>query len=313
LKNGCSKIVFAYEASASGFGLYDFLTAAGFECHVLAPSKIPTSAHDRKRKTDDRDALKILQEVRNHVLAGGNLPSIWIPDKPVRDDRELIRARLELKEKQAEIQNQIQSLLKRHRIIRPANMATSWSKKHLRWLEGSCKESLPRGAAVVLLSMVRQYGLYRDEISALDTEIEALSKTPMYAAGSRELIKIHGVGLLTAMVFLTELGDLQRFKNRRQLGAYLGLAPSAHESGMKNDRKGHITRSGSPRIRKVLCQAVWARIRAGGPGRPEYERIQRGEKQRNKIAVVALMRRLAIRMWHCAMDASVAASDSAAA
>ena len=47
-----------------------------------------------------------------------------------------------------------------------------------------------------------------------------------------------GVGVLTALVFLTELGDLSRFTNRRQLAAYLGLVPSSYETGKTNDRKG---------------------------------------------------------------------------
>jgi transposase len=46
------------------------------------------------------------------------------------------------------------------------------------------------------------------------------------------------------MVFLTEIGDLNRFANRRQLAAYLGLAPAAFESGDRDDRKGRITRQG---------------------------------------------------------------------
>ncbi len=63
------------------------------------------------------------------------------------------------------------------------------------------------------------------------------------------LTSIIGVGTLTAMVFLTEMGDLNRFPNRRKLKAYVGLAPTSHESGEIKDRKGHIARRGSSRLR----------------------------------------------------------------
>jgi len=103
---------------------------------------------------------------------------------------------------------------------------------------------------------------------------------------------------LTAIVFLTELGDLSRFANRRQIAAYLGLAPSSNESGERSDRKGHITHQGSSRVRKVLCQATWARVRYHEEEKIIYERIKAKNPKKKKIAVVASMRRLAVRMWH---------------
>ena len=80
------RIVFAYEASGPGFGLYDDLTAAGIECHVLAPTKLPHTSHSRKNKTDPKDAARVLDEVRAHVLAGRKLPAVWVPDLQTRDD-----------------------------------------------------------------------------------------------------------------------------------------------------------------------------------------------------------------------------------
>ena len=77
----------------------------------------------------------------------------------------------------------------------------------------------------------------------------------------QQLTKLKGVAAPTAMVFLAEMGDLSRFSNRKQIGAYLGLVPSSDETGEGHQRKGHITRQGSPRVRRVLCQATWSRVR----------------------------------------------------
>jgi transposase len=79
-----AKIVFAYEASALGFGLYDYLTDAGVETYVLAPTKIATSARERRTKCDEKDAERLLDLLRGHVLAGNALPDVWVPDVQTR-------------------------------------------------------------------------------------------------------------------------------------------------------------------------------------------------------------------------------------
>src|SRR5580692_9686081 len=113
-QRGAVRIVFAYEASGQGFGLYDRLTDAGIECHVLAPTHLPHTVHRSKNKTDDKDAEMILDEVRAHVLAGRRLPDVWVPSPQTRCDRELVRWRLELCEQRTRIKNQIRNLLKRY-------------------------------------------------------------------------------------------------------------------------------------------------------------------------------------------------------
>ena len=85
----------------------------------------------------------------------------------------------------------------------------------------------------------------------------------------------------------------------------MGLAPAAYESGTHDDRKGHITRQGSARVRHVLCQAAWAAIRCCKESKATYEKIRRGTSKRTKIAIVALMRKLAIAMWHTALSPEV--------
>ena len=124
------------------------------------------------------------------------------------------------------------------------------------------------------------------------------------------LCRQKGVGVLTAMVFLTELGDMRRFSNRRQVGSFLGLTPASHESGEDADHKGHITHQGPSRVRKVLCQAVWSRLRVDRSEQRAYERLVVRNPRNKKVAVVARMRVLAIRMWHdglAAQDAMAAA------
>src|SRR5215467_4226109 len=97
-QSGGAKIVMAYEASSCGFVLRDEAKSAGIDCEVLAPTKMDKSVEQRKHKNDDRDAEDCLEKLRAHVLAGNRLPTVWVPDVQTRDDRELMRTRMELTE-----------------------------------------------------------------------------------------------------------------------------------------------------------------------------------------------------------------------
>ena len=294
---GARRIVFAYEACGFGFLLHDELVAAGIECHVLAPSKMERSVKHRKRKTDERDAQAILDSVRSYVLAGVELPSVWIPDLLTRDDRELIRQRLAVAEDGSAIQTRIRWLLKRQGI--QAAPANAWTEAYWKWLEQLMTSGeLAAGASATLASLTRQLQWLDQEKKRLDAQVLAMSRQERFAPIVAALRRHKGVGILTAMVYLTEMGDLSRFANRQQVGSFLGLTPSSYETGQDADHKGHITHQGPTRVRKVLCQAVWSRLRSVDGERLAYERIVEKNPKHKKIAVVARMRVLGIVLWH---------------
>jgi transposase len=301
---GSSRIVFAYEASGLGFGLRDLLEENEITCHVLAPSRIERSPKHRHSKTDEKDAERILDILRGHYLAGNELPAVWIPDKQTRDDREITRARLDAQDKCSQMKTQVRTLLKRNGVTCPPECGSGWTVAYRAWLKSvsECDEPLATGARLHLASLLRQIKSLESEVEALDQEVEKLSEAPRYSAAVKNLRVMKGVGIFSAMVFLTEMGDLSRFSNRKQIGAYLGLAPSSNETGETGDRKGHITHQGSARVRYILCQMVWNRMRFDPDEKAAYERIVAKNPKHKKIAVVAGMRRLAIKMWHVARN-----------
>ena len=73
-----ARIEFVYEASYLGFGLWNQLQDAGINAHVLASTKIPTCPHQRRNKTDAKDALKLFELLRGHVLAANKLPAVKV-------------------------------------------------------------------------------------------------------------------------------------------------------------------------------------------------------------------------------------------
>ncbi len=303
---GGAEIVMAYEASSCGFVLSDEAAAAGIRCHVLAPTKMEKSVEQRKQKNDDRDADDVLEKLRGHVLAGNRLPTVWVPDRQTRDDRELVRTRLELGEKQTQIKTQIQMLLKRQGVEKPSEVGSSRTVSFRHWLHALSQcESLGCGTRQSLASLLRQLSSVEAEIKHLDKAVEQLSEQERHQPIVRALREEKGVGLLTALVYRTEIGRAGRFRRGRHVGKFVGLTPVSHESGQQQDRKGHISRQGPPRLRKVLCQASWVHIRHDSYSREFYQRLVRKNPKKKKIALVAVMRRLAVRLWHRMREAEL--------
>src|SRR5437867_3790521 len=239
---GGAEIVMAYEASSCGVVLHDEAEAAGITCWVLAPTKMEKSVEQRKHKNDDRDADDVVEKLRGHVLAGNRLPRVWVPEPGSRDDRELVGSRVELGEKQTQIKSQIQMLLKRHGVEKPSGLGAGWTARYRGWLEAlSESEPLGRGARQTRGSLLRQLSLIEDEIERMQQPVEQLADEPRHKAIVEELRQECGVGLLTAMVYRTEIGYAGRFRRGRQVGKFGGLTPTSQERGEQTARKGYIS------------------------------------------------------------------------
>jgi transposase len=305
-QGGGAVMVMAYEASSCGFVLRDAARAAGIECKVLAPTKMEKSVQQKKNKNDDRDADDVLEKLRGHVLAGNRLPTVWVPELETRDDREVLRTRLALSEKQTQVKAQIQMLLKRYGLEKPSDLGSTRSKEYRRWLAGLSEcESLGWGTRQSLASLLRQLSGIEGEMENLDSLVKCLGGQERHKSIVEALMKEKGVGLLTALVYRTEIGSAGRFRRGRHVGKFVGLTPTSHESGEQNDRKGHITRQGPPRLRRVLCQASWVHVRYDPQSRDVYQRLIAKNPKKKKIALVAVMRRLAVRLWHRMREAEL--------
>jgi transposase len=253
-------------------------------------------------KTDLRDARRLWEILMAHGELGAEMAEIWIPGRQLQEEREIVRRRLKLSESSCRVKNGILSLLRMHRIKRPENLKAAWTRKHVAWLKGLAQEpGLGTHLRTVLESSVRELEFVEEEIRRLDEAVKALAETPTYQGAVERMTEMPGVGTLTALTFLVELGDLRRFENRRQVGSYMGLVPASYESGDADDRKGHITRLGPPRVRKVLNQAAWHLVRLDPLWRTRYEGI--AARGGGKKAIVAIMRKLGIELWQRARSA----------
>jgi transposase len=300
---GPGEIWGVYEASSCGFEVYDHFTKIGWRMSVVAPTHIHKSVLSRKRKTDLRDAKRLWEVLVSHAELGTELPAVWIPEERVREEREIVRRRLSLAERRTRVKNGIGSLLRMHKLKRPAKIKTAWSQTHVAWLkELTADPTRGRHLRTVLASLIRELEFLAAEQAILQDEVEKLAGKEHYRKQVENMTEVDGVGVLTAMTYLLELGDVRRFNNRRQLASYLGLVPTSYESGEDDDHKGQITHLGPARVRKVLNQAAWTLVRKDAQWKARYGPIaaRRGAPK----AIVAIMRKLGIELWHRAQAAA---------
>src|SRR5262249_20876406 len=105
-----------------------------------------------------------------------------------------------------------------------------------------------------------------------------------------------GVGVRTAEAVAAFVDDPDRFRSAKAVGRYFGLVPCQDQSGDKN-RLGHITREGPAVVRQLLAEAAWQARRRSPTGPAYFRRVQRGDPQRKKIALVATGHSLVRVRW----------------
>jgi len=135
-------------------------------------------------------------------------------------------------------------------------------------------------------------------LDRIDPVIEELTKAAEQEAQKRpEVVRLMthpGVGSLTALAYVLIIGTPQRFHRGKQIGTYVGMIPSEDSSGGKQ-RLGHISKQGNSLLRFLLVEAAQAAARINSEWRRRY--VHLAMRRHRNIAVVAMGRRLAIRLY----------------
>jgi transposase len=240
------RVQFCYEAGPTGYGLHRLIVSLGHDCMVVAPSLIPRKAADRV-KTNRRDALTLAK-----LLRAGELTAVWVPDEGHEAIRDLVRARAAAVETLRVHRQQVSSFMLKHGRTYPRK--TAWTMRYLRWLQ---EQTFDHPAhQIALQEMVDSVRLSKERVDRLERAIEEFVPTWSLSPVVRALQALRGVDLIVAVTFVTEVGDLRRFENPRQLMGYLGLVPSERSTGA-TVKRGGITKAGNGRVRHMLVESAW--------------------------------------------------------
>lgn len=273
-----------YEAS-TGYGRFFELLSTVAERVVVAHPGLLKIIFRSKQKNDRRDAEKLAQ-----LLFVDQVPAVHVPSADIRAWRELITFRRRRVECRTRAKNGLRCLLRSLGLTAPPRGGL-WTRKGLAWLRQltfqNPMQALKRDALLQDIDNLSQ------QIARVEQE---LARFAQESAAVQILRSIPGVGIRTAEAVAAFIDDPQRFAHSKQVGAYFGLVPSQDQSGSTN-RLGHITREGSSTVRHMLTEAVWQAVRRSPTVRAYLERVQRGEKARRKIAIVATAHYLVRVMW----------------
>jgi transposase len=272
------------EASGQSQWFERLLAELGHEMWIGDAAQI-RAMETRKQKTDRRDALLLLE-----LLRQGRFPRIWVPTPAERDARQLLLHRHKWVRMRTQVKNQLQALALNQGVRRKSKLWSVAGRAEL--------EALPllpwthrRRADLLKLLDEMQPG-----ILDLDRDVAEQAE----ARPEARLLMTHpGVGPVTALAFVLTMGPAKRFPRGKQVASYLGLIPSEHSSGGKQ-RLGHISKQGNAFLRGLLVEAAQSAVRHEPRLRREYLRL--AQRKGRAIAKVAVARKLAVRLYWMLRD-----------
>jgi transposase len=276
------RIEAALEATTGWRFLAEELQAVGAEVHLAEPAETSERRGPKKRAKTDRADARHLRE----LLVAGRLPESWIPPEYILELRSKVRLRHTLAEQRSEWQQRIQAQLYHHGVPRRRQLLTVDNRAWLESLE------LPAAARLQIEVALRMVDQIRAELEPFERELRALARRQ---PGCRALMRHYGIGELTAVTILAELGDARRFGSSRRAVRYAGLDITVSQSDQRRS-PGHLSRQGPPALRWALFEAAQVARRPSSPDRDYYE--QTSERLGGNRACLAIARKLLKRSYH---------------
>ena len=158
------------------------------------------------------------------------------------------------------------------------------------WLASQPLTATAHEQVAVALAMIDSL---QAQIAPLESQLRAYARRQ---AGCRALMAHYGIGELTAVTILAELGDCTRFSSSRQAVRYAGMDITVYQSDQRR-APGHISRQGPPALRWALYEAAQvARRGEKSPDRRYY--LETTERIGGGRACIAVARKLLKRSYH---------------
>ena len=279
---GGQELDVALEATTGWRFVVEELRSVGAEVHLAEPAEASARRGTKKRAKNDRADARHLRE----LLMAGRVPESWIPPEHILDLRARVRLRHTLVDQRGEWQQRMQAVLYHHGCPQRRALMTGEGRE---WLES---QPLPASAREQVTVAVAMVDALKGQIAPLSEELRSYARRQ---AGCKGLMAHYGIGALTAVTILAELGDCRRFSSSRHAVRYAGMDITVHQSDQRR-APGHLSRQGPPALRWALFEAAQVARRPGSPDRDYY--IQAAERLGGNRACLSVARRLLKRSYH---------------
>ena len=279
-----------YEAGFNGFYPCRRLKHLGINCNVIHAADVPTRNKERIQKMDPVDSRKLARSLRSKEFE-----AIHVPEPSLEADRALVRQRFRVMKDVTRTKARVRSLLFQFNINVPdrftLSQTRSWSKIYMNWLKELQVEH--QSLKQTLDNYIRIGELQRKELLSVNRQVRSLSQTDVYRFNYNLLISIPGIGFLTAMTFLVQIGDIRRFERLDDLCDYIGLVPMMHGSGDKM-YTGKLINRGRKELKIMIIEAAWEAVRLDPALMAKFNELTR-RMNKNK-AIIRIARKLVSRM-----------------
>ena len=292
-------IVSCYEAGRDGFWLHRYLVPCGVVNVVVDASSIEVHRRARRAKTGRGDVEQLLRLlIRYHHGEKRGWSVVHVPSVEEEDARRLHRELERLKKERTGHRNRIQALLvsqgvrlqPRHDFLERLETARLWDGAALPpdlQAEGRREEARLRAVD--------------EQVRALEAEqarrLEAAATSCHQQVA--HLMRLRGIGLTSAWVFVMAYFGWRQFHNRKEVAALAGLTPMPYASGDSFRDQG-MSKAGNRRIRSLMIQIAWGWLRYQPRSALSVwfnTRFALGGKRMRRIGIVALARRRLIVLW----------------
>ena len=287
---GCRMHV-CYEACGFGYEIAWWLQAQCVATTVIAPSRLER-APGLVVKTDRLDAAKMARK-----LEQGDLKSIYVPPRALHEHRAVARTYAQCLKERKRAQVRIRAVMQEHGRLGPLPVH-GWTL-YRQWLGA---QQLPAALALSVQTHLQMRAVAEQQARSLRAQLETLAASHPYAPVVRALREQPGVGSLTAIRLVLELGSMDRFSTTASLPHYLGLTPSEYSTGIDTQR-GHILKCGPGSLRAALVQCAWVAVRRRSDRELATVFDRLAPRIGRKRAIVAVARLLAIKLrrrWRAA-------------
>jgi transposase len=293
-------IIAIQEAGLDGFWIHRVLERAGIESYVVDAASILTSRRRRRAKTDRIDGEALLRTLLAHKRGEPRVCAMVRAPSPEEEDRRrLCRERKTLVAERVAHVNRIKGLLFAQGICDYEPLRSD-RRQRLEVLRTGDGRPLPPYLKAQIGRELDRLELLLEQLKTVEAERNALLEPANDAVPTavQALAGLRGIGPeLTAMLWSECL--FRSFRNRRQIAAYAGLAPTPWQSGSVRHEQG-VSKSGNPRLRSTMIQLAWLWLRHQPTSELSLwfrERVKRNGGRGKKTAIVALARKLLVALW----------------
>jgi len=296
------EMISCYEAGYDGFWLHRLLEAHGVRNYVLDPASLLVNRRARRAKTDRIDVERMLRALGRYLRGEPDACSVVrVPSVEEEDARRLHRERHRLIQERVQHVNRIKGLCATQGIYDYEPLRSD-RKVQLDGLRTGDRRTLPARLKAEIIRELQRLEQVLKMIAEIEAERDAIVTEVAPSHPNADKIKALAALRSIGAEFATKLvGEVfyRSFDNRRQLGSYVGVAPSPFSSGA-TDRDQGISKAGNPTARSTAIELGWMWLRYQPDSALSIwfrHRVGDRKGRVRRIAIVALARKLLVALW----------------